>query len=296
MTWPEPGNYVVAVSGGVDSMVLLDLLRSRGMYDLTVAHVNHGLRDDAAADEKLVHDRVAELGLDFHSCRIGLGQGTSEGVAREHRYEFLRQVKDDVASRAIIAAHHLDDRIETMILNERRGAGWLGMSPLRDEDDIKRPLLDISKSEIYAYAEANNLSWREDPTNMDIAYTARNQIRHEMDAGRRVELIEKLKAHDEYRLKRLREVEAIVADAVEAKDRQVQLARTALLELDGVMSRDVLYILLKQYFANELEIDFDAVVRLEHFYKTAKAGKKLPLSSGLWAELTHDDMVLYVAR
>ncbi len=294
--WPEPGSYVVAVSGGVDSIVLLDLLKKSGKYDLVVAHINHGLRDDASQDEKLVHDRAIELGLNFYSCRIVLGQGASEAAARERRYEFLKQVKDESKAKAIITAHHLDDRLETMILNERRGAGWLGVSPLRDEANIKRPLIELSKAEIYDYAEANNLSWREDSTNIDPGHTARNKIRYEMSESRREELIEILKARDEYKLNKFEEVKAIVSAETTQKNGQVWMKRTGLLELDSSMSRDVFYVLLKQYFASELEIDFDAVVRLDHFYKTAKAGKRLPLSGSLWAELTHNDMVLYVAR
>lgn len=296
VVWPVPSRYVIAVSGGVDSIVLLDLMQGKEDYELVVAHVNHGIRADADEDEALVHDVAAAHGLSFYSLRLELGERTSEAVARQHRYSYLEEVLEEVDALAIMTAHHLDDRLETMLLNEQRGAGWLGRAPLQDTQDIKRPLLKISKSEIYSYAKERGLMWHEDLTNQDPNYTKRNRLRAEMGESSRAELMQRLEEYDKYREHRLDEVEEVIDKGVSENQGQILFNRTVLLDGDKRMSRDVIYVLLKRYFANELEIDFDAVVRLEHFYKTAHAGKQLSLSGNLWARLDEDAMVLYVAR
>lgn len=168
---------IAAVSGGVDSMVMLDKLIKQDGFDLVVAHVNHGIRPDSDQDEALVR-RVAEHhGLKFESTKLQLGRGVSEQTARQARHEFLARLKQSYSAEAIATAHHLDDVAETIILNFIRGTGWRGLCSLRQTAGFKRPLMDLRKSEIVAYAIDNELAWREDSTNDDVRYT-RNLIRH----------------------------------------------------------------------------------------------------------------------
>jgi tRNA(Ile)-lysidine synthase len=172
----RPGQYVVAVSGGVDSMVLLDLLSRLPKLSLTVAHFDHGIRRDAAEDRRLVQSTAAQMKLPFvyHEGRLG-GQA-SEAMARAARYDFLHTVQHATGSRAIITAHHHDDVLETAILNMVRGTGRRGLSSLTSRSDVLRPLLDFSKQEIIDYAHQHEITWREDSTNQDIKYV-RNYIR-----------------------------------------------------------------------------------------------------------------------
>ncbi|HEY5668034.1 MAG TPA: tRNA lysidine(34) synthetase TilS [Candidatus Saccharimonadales bacterium] len=173
----RPGKYVVAVSGGVDSMVLLNVLSKQPGLQLVVAHFEHGIRSDSDEDRVLVEREAKRLGLPF-VCEHGkLGAGASEAAAREARYGFLRTVQKTNGARAIITAHHQDDLIETAILNMLRGTGRKGLSALADSHDIIRPLLHIPKAEILSYALAHHIVWREDSTNADDAYL-RNYIRH----------------------------------------------------------------------------------------------------------------------
>src|SRR3989344_4625310 len=159
------GRYVLAVSGGVDSIVLLDLLAKQAKspklrvpssdkkapssqlpvrsYKFVVAHFNHGIRLDSGEDEKLVADAAGKYGLRFKVGQGRLGPGTSEDQARTARYNFLETVRKSCQAKTIITAHHQDDVMETAILN---------------------------------YAQKNNLAWREDPTNIDSRYL-RNYIR-----------------------------------------------------------------------------------------------------------------------
>jgi tRNA(Ile)-lysidine synthetase-like protein len=171
----EPGRYVVAVSGGVDSVVLLDLL-ARQHKTLTVAHFDHGIRDDAKYDRELVQKLAGKYGLPFVYHEGKLGAGASEAVARKVRYDFLHQVRQAAGAQSIVTAHHQDDLIETAFLNLMRGTGRKGLSSLRSTDVIKRPLLHLPKAEIVKYARDNQLVWHEDSTNQDERYL-RNHVR-----------------------------------------------------------------------------------------------------------------------
>ena len=192
------GRYVLAVSGGVDSIVLLDLLAKQAKspklrvpssdkkapssqlpvrsYKFVVAHFNHGIRLDSGEDEKLVADAAGKYGLRFKVGQGRLGPGTSEDQARAARYKFLETVRKSCQAKIIITAHHQDDVMETAILNLLRGSGRRGLTAIIQNPRIIRPLAGISKRQIINYAQKNNLAWREDPTNIDSRYL-RNYIR-----------------------------------------------------------------------------------------------------------------------
>src|SRR6478752_10282835 len=100
----EPGRYVLAVSGGVDSMTLLDILAKKPGVELIVAHFNHGIREDSGQDEELVGQAAATYGLVFEIGSAQLGKNASEAAARDARYGFLRQVQAKYKAKAIITA------------------------------------------------------------------------------------------------------------------------------------------------------------------------------------------------
>lgn len=170
------GKYIVAVSGGVDSVVLLDILSKQKDLELVVAHLDHGIRETSHTDASFVKELAEKYGLPFVSERIELGESASEEAARKARQAFLQKVKKEHRATAIITAHHADDILETIIINIIRGTGWRGLSSLRSEKEYVRPLLRFSKNEIYEHAKKNNLSWREDETNIDTRYL-RNHVR-----------------------------------------------------------------------------------------------------------------------
>lgn len=172
----SPGTYVVAVSGGVDSMVLLDLLRQQADLRLVVAHFDHGIRPDASEDRRFVQATAARYGLPFVYQEGHLGPGASEAAARKVRYAFLERVRAAAGAKAIVTAHHEDDVLETAIFNILRGTGRRGLTSLSDGHHIVRPFLHYTKAAIRAYAHAHELEWHEDSTNVDERY-ARNYIR-----------------------------------------------------------------------------------------------------------------------
>jgi tRNA(Ile)-lysidine synthase len=186
-----PGKYVVAVSGGVDSVVLLDMLTRQPGLELIVAHFDHGIRSDSKADREFVEGLAKEFGLPFYYAEGRLGNAASEALARSRRYEFLYGIKDQTGSTAIITAHHQDDLLETAIINLIRGTNRRGLSSLKSTETVKRPLLDIPKAELIAYAKKNGLKWQEDSTNSDESYL-RNYVRRQIIAKMSSESRERL--------------------------------------------------------------------------------------------------------
>src|SRR5580704_3560158 len=110
---PKSGSYVVAVSGGVDSVVLLHRLQKQPGLRLVVAHFDHGMREDSAEDRRFVKALAQAYGAPFVYDEGHLGSGTSEAEAREARYNFLRRVQAASDAQAIVTAHHQDDLLET---------------------------------------------------------------------------------------------------------------------------------------------------------------------------------------
>ena len=189
----EGQHVLVAVSGGIDSTVLLEgLARLASEHDLalSVGHVHHGLRgEEADADERAVLSRAARLGLAFSSERVdprALREGASnrarptlQEAARNLRYAALNSIAREHGADCIATAHNLDDQAETVLMRLLRGTGpsGLGGIPERSPDGrIVRPLLAVSRLEIETYAKETGLEWREDGSNASDAYT-RNRLR-----------------------------------------------------------------------------------------------------------------------
>lgn len=172
----QPGSYVVAVSGGVDSMCLLHQLTAASRCQLVVAHFDHHQRPDSAADADLVRAAAARLGLEFVEGRAAADIKPDEDSLRRARYDFLETVRQRHGAEAIVTAHHQDDLLETILLHLLRGTNRRGLSPLQRDGRLRRPLLGVSKAALYEYARHHQLSWREDTTNLNLAYR-RNYVR-----------------------------------------------------------------------------------------------------------------------
>jgi len=185
---------LVAVSGGIDSMVLLHALvqlAPEHALDVRVGHVHHGLRGDAAdRDAASVGERARRYGLESFIERVEPGalregranrdRPTMQEAARTLRYRALRQMAEDCGAHHITTAHTLDDQAETVLMRVLRGAGAdaLGGIPERSVDGVViRPMLGICRDQIAQYAAAEGIEWREDESNASDRYT-RNRLRH----------------------------------------------------------------------------------------------------------------------
>lgn len=280
ISYPPESRLLLAVSGGVDSMSLLDTLVRRGGYEITVAHIDHGIRKDSLKDAGLVRRVAKEYGLSFLTHSLELGENASETFARSKRYEILRSMRDSASASVIVTAHHLDDRIETMLMNIQRGAGWFGRAPLRETYEIRRPFLNIPKEEIVAYAKNHDLDWREDSTNAQTD-TPRNHIRKKLDGspGKREELYKQLKKNDAYRDRRMSEL-AILQEKIVAQTGSIFMVnRSKLLGLSGETARDLLFYVFQ--FGLGYSPQRKQIVKLEHFAKTAFAGKELSFDKNI---------------
>src|SRR5438067_2071118 len=178
----EPGIALVAVSGGADSVALLDLLHMLAPelgLSLIVTHVDHGIRSDSGTVARAVGELAERYELPFEVSELSLGPDASETVARRARYAWLRQVQRRHGARYLVTAHHRDDQIETVMLRVLRGtapAGLAGIRP-RSRGGLVRPLLPFTRAELLAHVAARGLPYHDDPANRDPAHL-RSWLRH----------------------------------------------------------------------------------------------------------------------
>ena len=173
-----PNNrYLLAVSGGIDSMVLLAVFHKLNL-PFEVAHINYQLRgEESEQDQALVHKYCSERNITYHLNRADLQQkldedgGNLQQEARKIRYDFFRSILENRSLNCIVTAHHQDDQIETFWLMLSRSAGITGLSGMESfSKTIFRPLLPCSKTEILEWAESNKVQWREDRSNSSNNY------------------------------------------------------------------------------------------------------------------------------
>ena len=183
--FPQGGRVLCAVSGGLDSMCLLDYMARQRGFSVAAAHFNHRLRGaEADRDEAFVRDYCAKHGIPFVS---GSGdvrsfsekEGLSiEEAARRLRYDFLKETAEENGADAILTAHHADDNAETVLLSLIRGTGSAGLAGIPQvRGNICRPFLRIPRAELAAYAAAHDIPHVEDSTNADPGAAARNALR-----------------------------------------------------------------------------------------------------------------------
>lgn len=308
--------FVIAVSGGVDSIVLLDLLvknklggSSLGLtgevasstyksLSMVVAHFNHGIREESAEDAVLVKQLANMYNLPFELGTARLGSGTSEATARQERYNFLRQVCKKHNSSTLVLAHHQDDLLETALINIIRGTGWRGLASLRSQSlhngkqiRLLRPLLFTPKNKIEEYAHQHSLSWHEDSTNNDQAYL-RNYIRHSLipqalkkDPNFKLKLLRLIKSTQHLRSEidnQITELLESVSIDTASSNGTIELSRYNLTMWPAVVAQEVIYRVLTNleptWHPNKFQIN-----KTLNFAKTGLLKKKINISKHLEA-------------
>ncbi|WP_343686895.1 tRNA lysidine(34) synthetase TilS [Chryseobacterium gleum] len=188
---PEKHTFLLAVSGGADSMVLASLFRDFGQeiqdskFRFQVAHINYKLRgNDSDLDQKTVQDFCEKNHIKFHLYEVSEKDQKPENSiqlwARELRYRFFKAIQEKEKLEFLVTAHHLNDQLETFIINLSKAAGINGLSGIPShKNNILRPLLNFSKKEIYQFAELNHIEFREDLSNKKNDYL-RNKIRNQI--------------------------------------------------------------------------------------------------------------------
>jgi tRNA(Ile)-lysidine synthase len=182
---PAGSHLVVAISGGMDSVVLTHVLLNildQFNYQLTLAHVNHGLRENADGDMKFVQHLSQKWNLPCEIIRLDPQTKNSnesvESWARKHRYEALEKIRMKTKGNFILTAHHKTDQAETILMRLAQGSGGKGLRGIHPKAGlVRRPLLFFTKQELVDYAQQHTLTFVEDETNSDISIP-RNFIRH----------------------------------------------------------------------------------------------------------------------
>lgn len=315
------GRYVVAVSGGVDSVVLLHLLvekysksqitnhksqtnskskiqnlqtnatvqRPTSNVQLIIAHFDHGIRQDSVQDRKLVQKLAKQYGLPFVYDRTELGAGASEATAREARYAFLAKVKQATGADAIITAHHEDDVLETIIINWLRGTKSRGLSSLRSSQLVRRPMLGMTKKQIRTYAHSHNLAWREDSTNADETYL-RNYIRKhvvtKLDEKARAKLLE----HSAKAAELNDAITGLVGEYLQRYTTSHSIDRLAYRELPKEVAREVLAEWLRRN--TSIGVTTKLILRLDAAVRTGRNGSQVDIAKGNSLHLERSDALL----
>lgn len=289
---PE-GPTIVAVSGGPDSLALLDLLAaapSARTLRLIVAHVDHGIAAESAAVAAAVEATASRYGLPFRAARLGLGARASETRAREARYAALFAIAAEAGAAVILTGHQQDDQVETILMRLLHGsgpAGLAGMAPRRGS--IVRPLLPFRRDELAGYLRSIGLVAWEDPANRELGHE-RSWIRNELlpslrrripDIDRRMIEIGRGAAADRSAWESLLE-QWPALDFREEPD-GVSVAAPPLSGYDSGILRGLLGGLGRRA---ECTIGARRAGRIERLLSTGRSGAVLELGSGHTAELS----------
>ncbi|MFZ1946114.1 MAG: tRNA lysidine(34) synthetase TilS [bacterium] len=302
---------LIAVSGGPDSVALLHALVSlKATYrlDLHLAHLEHGLRGEAAlADMEFVQALGRDLGLSVTARRVDVAELASksslpvEAVARKLRYAFLEEVAGDIGAAKIATGHNANDQAETLLLNLIRGSGISGLRGIRPaiEGKIVRPLIEAKREEILAYLTERGLDYRTDLTNADEVYD-RNRVRMSL-----VPLLEKdFNPRIVDSLVRTAEVFSLVADYLDAQvaEAMKQCCRpgdgriTVDLEAFAALPRAVrvftLYAVVRSLEGDEQVVTFDTLGALENVAARSQSGSRVDIGSGIIAVKEYDRLVV----
>lgn len=274
---------IAAISGGVDSVVMLDMLagdKRKLLPDhprVIVAHVDHGMRPESGADARFVMELAGFYSLPFELGKLGLGDTASEETARQGRHSFLRKVSDKYGKAPIVTAHHQDDVLETAAINVLRGTGRHGLSSLRTDERYLRPLLDWTREHIYQYATDYRLEWVEDETNETDRFL-RNRIRHHLiprmrRTGANQKLLDIGQWFHDHNAEIDRLLDELLGQLTEHTSSHVALDRKLFGQLPAQIQAAIIHQLLRQLQVREL--DSQLVSDVTAFARDTTPGKRL---------------------
>lgn len=288
------GRALVAVSGGLDSVVLLDLLhRAAGPHlELVVAHADHGIHPDSGSVAERVAAFAAGLGLRCEVARLKLGAGTGETSAREARYAWLFALREQLAATVVFTAHHADDQAETVLMRALEGSGTGGLAGMRAvSGPLVRPLLGFSRVTLTRYARQRGLPVWVDPANSDPAHL-RSWIRCDLLPSIRMRLPEV-----DARLRRLgfhaaqerqawsRAIDLLPGLDPRGEEGGISVAAAPFGAYDSALAHTVLMAIARRA---GYAMGPGRAARVRRLLTAGASGREVPLGSGWRAELVFD--------
>jgi tRNA(Ile)-lysidine synthase len=275
-----PGSRVgVAVSGGADSVFLLHALRE--MADLSVVHVDHGIRGQASHDDaEFVRNLAEKLGLAFHILNANLFAGTAnlEETARNVRLAFFRQLIASGTVDRIATGHTRNDQAETVLYRVLRGAslaGLAGILPLTKEG-LVRPLLETDRAEIECWLRERAIQWRTDETNHNLSY-ARNRLRHDILPQLREAFNSRLDEALSNMAILARDEESYWKTELDRRSAPQVLEVTELARMPAALARRVIRRSIESIKGNLRQIDFQHVERILNMTRAGKGHDRLQI-------------------
>lgn len=305
---------LVGVSGGPDSLCLLDVLHRLG-YTVHVAHVNHDLRHDADNEQRLVEQIARQRGLPVSSTKMDvLAYAEQTGIAIEEaartlRYRFLFELAHQIEAQAVLVGHNLDDQTETVLMHILRGSGLNGLRGMliralpnawSSSVPLVRPLLHIRRREIEAYCMENSLQPIQDSSNLDPSFT-RNRIRLELipqlesiqpTLSDQLLRLARLVGDDEDALQRAMN-EAWSSCLLEQGERYVSLDLKVLNPQPVAIQRRLFRQAAEILLSNLVDVTFDDIERAVMFVKRPPQTKRSDWTAGLF--LLIEESSLYIA-
>ena len=265
------GTFIVAFSGGYDSMCLLDIMHKLNLRTVAV-HLNHNWRGEESLNEaKNCEEFAKATGIEFYSEILPEDIAKTETAAREARYDFFKRCAERFNTNIIFTAHNADDNAETVLYRIIKGTGTKGLGGISEHRDIfYRPLLTVKREDIENYCRENNLTPNCDSSNSNTKYK-RNFIRHKI-------------------LPLLKEINPKVTDAVNslsqlaAEDNEIidKLITNNILEAAPVEKKRLIYNIL---IDNNIDYDKEKIENILAFIeknKNSKSGKTISISKDLW--------------
>lgn len=299
----ESGDRIlVGVSGGIDSVVLLDILvkiQRKMKLKIAVAHVNYGLRKESDRDNKFVKELSGKYCFPFFEKKVKLAGSNIEEKARDIRYGFFNEIAKCEGFNKIAVAHHKNDLVETFFLNLVRGSGLTGLVSMKQKNgNLVRPLLFATRKEIEEYAKENKLKYVEDVTNKDLTIK-RNLVRHRIIPEfekMNPDFVETISSE----IQTLREVNDIISDITtnhykklaKETENSVELSVKYLCTLHPYLQSEIIRKSLLHAKGDLRDISRKNIEDILKLTKKPFGTKKVHLPGCLLAERTYDKIVL----
>lgn len=321
----RPGQtVVVGISGGPDSLCLLDVLHRLAVdwnLRVQVAHLNHRLRPEAAVEAEFVRAEAEQRDLPFHTetCEVrayaAQHKQSMEEAARNCRYAFLTRLAEQIGAAHIAVAHTADDQAETVLMHVLRGSGLAGLRGMLPKTEMRnlgfaspnaqwplaliRPLLHVSRTEVVAYCAEHHLTPVQDPSNTDITFF-RNRLRHEL-----LPELETYNPNIRAVLSRTADVaagehellERSVADlwkrVVLAEGLAIEFRRERWLALTVPEQRALLRRAIQRLRADERDVDFAPLEHAVRFTHRARPGRSCEVLAGLKLKIASQAILLH---